>query len=184
MKAYIFVDIQNDFISGVLGSKEAQEMIPRLIDYIHNLKVDKDDLAIITQDTHFAHSYGDYLEGRKLPIPHCIKGTEGWQIPQEVRTAIRDKFGYRKYVEKTTFGSYDVIEWLDFYETFDGNCFYDEIILMGICTDICVISNVLPIKMCYPETPIKVVADCCAGTTPENHQSALNVMKSCQVDII
>lgn len=182
MKAYIFVDIQNDFISGVLGSKEAQEMIPRLIDYIHNLEVDESDIAIITQDTHFAHSYGDYLEGRKLPIPHCIKDTEGWQIPQEVRTAIRDKFCYRRYIEKQNFSSHDIIDWLDFIEIdTDG---YDEIIFMGICTDICVISNVLPVKMYYPETPISVVADCCAGTTPENHQNALNVMKSCQVDII
>lgn len=164
-KVLIIVDMQNDFVTGSLGSKEAQAIVPnvkkKIIEY-----ADRGDRVIFTRDTH-EENYLDTPEGKKLPVKHCINGTAGWQIVPglEIENC--------EYVNKPTFG------WLQ-WDRFGAQ---DEIELIGVCTDICVISNALILKAKYPEAIISVDASCCAGVTPEKHKAALEVMKSCQVDV-
>lgn len=164
-KLLIVIDMQNDFVTGSLGSKEAQAIVPKVQEKIKEYK-NRGDRVIFTRDTHGAN-YLDTAEGRKLPVKHCIKDTEGWQIVPELQAESCE------YINKPTFGW---LYWNDFGET-------DEIELIGVCTDICVISNALILKAKYPEAVISVDASCCAGVTPEKHQAALETMKSCQIDV-
>ena len=165
-KAIVVIDVQVDFVSGALGTAEAQAMIPRLIE---KLEACRDDV-IFTQDTH-KENYVETHEGKNLPIAHCIKGTEGWEIVPEIKPFTQ----YAKAViEKKAFGSTRLPSLLKPY---------DEIEFCGLCTDICVISNALLIKAFYPETLISIDSACCAGSTPEAHQAALTVMKNCQCKI-
>ena len=174
MKILIVVDMQNDFVSMALGTPEAQAIVPAVVEKINENRA-IDNVVIFTQDTH----YGDYmetLEGEKLPVPHCIKDTEGWEIIPEIEESEDDII-----ITKRTFG-YE--EWRD---ALSNILFYspvDEIEICGLCTDICVISNALIIRALYPNMPITVDAKCCAGVTPEKHKAALEVMKSCQIDVI
>lgn len=169
-KVLIIVDMQNDFIDGSLGTKEAQDIVNNVVE---SIKDKKDDyLVLATQDTHF-DNYLSTLEGKNLPVMHCIKGTPGWQIQEDIKVLIEDK----NIFEKNTFGSEDLINYLKEYQP-------DEIELLGLCTDICVISNALLLRAAFPNTPISVIEDCCAGVTPEKHQSALNTMESCQIQVI
>lgn len=162
--------MQNDFIDGSLGTKEAQDIVNNVVE---SIKDKKDDyLVLATQDTHF-DNYLSTLEGKNLPVMHCIKGTPGWQIQEDIKALIEDK----NIFEKNTFGSEDLINYLKEYQP-------DEIELLGLCTDICVISNALLLRAAFPNTPISVIEDCCAGVTPEKHQSALNTMESCQIQVI
>ena len=169
------IDMQNDFITGTLGTEEAKAIVPKVakqLDIVYNQR-DKFDI-LFTLDTH-GENYLDTFEGKKLPVAHCIKGTEGWKLPIDLVEYFYDA----NYIfEKNTFGAKRFIECRDFEDK------YDKIILMGLCTDICVVSNTLLLRMLFPEMIIEVMADCCAGTTKENHNSALNTMKSCQIDII
>lgn len=183
MKALIIVDMQNDFINGSLGSPEAQAIVPNVVNKM-KLHDSTDTVVLFTKDTH-GENYLNTSEGIKLPVEHCIKDTPGWSINK----AIHDEFKKGNYITystgdvingriiKRTFGSYDLLDVLD-------NLDLDEIELCGVCTDICVISNAIMIKNFFPDVKVTVDASCCAGVTPEKHAAALEVMKSCQIDII
>ena len=165
-KTLIVVDMQNDFIDGSLGTKEAQAIVPNVRKKIQEYK-NRGDRIIFTRDTHQT-DYLDTPEGKKLPVEHCIQGTKGWQIADGLVTEDC------QYIDKPTFGW---THWSE--ESLDG-----EIELIGLCTDICVISNALLIKAYLPEVPISVDAACCAGVTPERHENALKAMEMCQIKII
>lgn len=174
-KVLIVVDMQNDFVDGSLGTKEAINIVPKVVDKIKNWK----GPIVYTQDTHFEW-YLDTIEGKKLPVKHCIKNTHGWEINKYVKNALKEKD--RVYnVEKYTFGYSDlpaIVEYL-----IDDNI--DEIELVGLCTGICVSSNATILKShFYNEAEITVDASCCACVTPESHKIALEAMKLQQIKII
>ena len=174
MKALIIIDFQNDFVTGALGTPEARTIIPAIQSLIDEAYTE-DHIIIYTRDTHDA-DYVDTQEGRKLPISHCLYGTDGWNIVPECECKeIPGNLVY--HFNKKQFG-------YDDWEHTEALKAAEEIILCGVCTDICVITNALLLKTYFPETPIKVVASACAGTTPENHAAALQVMQSCQIEII
>ena len=182
MKILIVVDMQNDFITGALGTQEAQSVVNRVV---QRIKDSKDELILFTQDTH-QDDYLDTPEGKKLPIVHCIEGTEGWQIHEKILDAWRKNTSTIRVPElennsfmKPVFGS---IELVDFLKSKAADI--AEIELLGVCTDICVISNAIMIKNTLPEIPIAVNATCCAGVTPQSHQEALNTMKMCHIDLV
>ena len=169
-KLLIVVDMQTDFVTGALGTKEAQAIVPMVAEKIKKAKEDGTDV-IFTLDTH-EENYLDTQEGKQLPVPHCIKNTEGWMLVPQLRPLA----GGCMSVEKPTFGSTRLAHIV-------GRAGYDEIELIGLCTDICVISNAMILKASVPETPISVDASCCAGVTPESHANALAAMKMCQIAI-
>ena len=190
-KVLVVVDMQNDFITGVLGTEEARAITPKVAQYIRD-HADKNTVLFFTRDTHDA----DYLntqEGKKLPIPHCLKDTYGWELAPEMEEAIYDTRGkyfdfdtYFPYVSdhiinKPTFGSVDFQNLLYILNEEDD---VKEITLLGIDTSICVISNALLAKATLPEATIKVVADCCSSINLETHNRALETMKVCQIEIV
>lgn len=164
-KTLIVIDMQKDFINGSLGTKEAVSIIENVKRKIKEYE-DNGDEIIFTRDTHH-ENYLNTNEGRKLPVEHCIKGTEGWKIWEglEVGKAI--------YIDKHTFG---YMNWKDYN--------LENVELVGLCTDICVVSNALIIKATYPEIPVKVDSSCCAGVTPESYKAALTTMRMCQIEIV
>lgn len=170
-KLLVVVDMQNDFVNGSLGTKEAQVIVPRIKKEIESLNLE-DDL-IFTRDTHY-DNYFDTLEGKFLPIKHCIKRTFGHEIVQPL-------LGWRGSIvyNKETFGCDALFTYLD-ASIFE----YDEVHFCGVCTDICVVTNVLLARTALPDTRIIVHANMCAGTTPEKHKMALEVMKSCQIEVV
>ncbi|MBQ1530604.1 MAG: cysteine hydrolase [Solobacterium sp.] len=167
----IAVDLQNDFVSMALGTKEAVEIIPAAVKEIEDPYY---DTVIATFDTH-GEDYLDTFEGKHLPVVHCVKGTEGWLLEEHVEQAVTERNGLR--IEKPTFGSVELLDMLMKEQP-------ESITLIGLCTDICVVSNAMLVRAGLHETPIRVVAAACAGTTPENHDHALAVMKSCQIEIL
>lgn len=171
-KVLVIVDMQNDFIDGVLGTKEAKNIIPNIIDKINTFS----GYISVTMDTH-DDEYLSTQEGIKLPFKHCVYKTFGWQLNSSINDALESK-SYRKYI-KHTFGSQHLAHELQGL----GNRI-EEIELVGVCTDICVISNALLLKAFLPEVKITVDAKCCAGVTPESHKNALESMKMCQINII
>lgn len=164
-KALIVVDMQKDFVTGTLGSVAAQAIIPQIQSKIKEYKDNGQDV-IFTRDTHY-DNYLNTLEGKNLPVPHCIKGTAGWEVIPELDDP------ECLHIDKETFGYRS-------WENFDQ---YDEFELCGVCTDICVVSNALALRMFYPEKLITVDANCCAGTSEEAHQAALLTMRSCQIGV-
>ena len=167
MRFLIVVDMQNDFISGSLGSKLAEAIVPNVVEKVKTY----DGTVIFTRDTHFA----DYLstqEGKNLPVKHCIKDTAGWEICDELKPFVK------KVVDKITFGSVELPEVIKSYGEE-----IDEIELCGLCTDICVISNAMILKASFPETKIIIDSKCCAGVSVESHNTALEAMKAVQIDI-
>ena len=166
MKTLIVVDMQNDFIDGALGTHEAQVIVPNVKKKIEEYK-SRGDHIVFTMDTHQSN-YLETNEGKHLPVEHCIEETEGWKIADEL-----DYPGY-PVVLKPTFGNLHWKTWFDF----------EEIELVGLCTDICVVSNALILKAMFPEIEITVDASCCAGVTPETHKAALQTMKMCQINVI
>lgn len=169
----IVVDIQNDFVDGALGTAEAVAIVNNAAKKIKEFNGE----IFITYDTHF-ENYMESAEGEKLPVPHCIKGTYGWEINQDIAESLEGK-NFTK-VEKYTFGSTELpnlIKKVVKNEDFD-------ITLIGLCTDICVVSNALILKANFPEKEIYVDASCCAGVTPETHNAALSTMKMCQINVI
>lgn len=168
MKILVVVDMQKDFIDGALGTAEAVAIVPAVKALIENF----DGKVYFTRDTHF-DNYMQTEEGKHLPVPHCIKDTEGWQIHPDL-----DALRTTEPVNKLTFGSRELIALLA------NETDVESITLCGLCTDICVISNALLIKAYYPEIPLFVVENACAGVTPESHQNALSAMKMCQVEIV
>lgn len=173
-KILIVVDMQNDFINGSLGTKEAENIVTNVIEKIKQYENDDADIYY-TKDTHF-DNYLDTIEGKNLPVEHCIKGTEGWMIPSNI---LRDHQGY--VIEKYTFGSKDLFDYL--YKIYLNEPFA-SIELIGLCTDICVISNALLAKAYFPNIIIIVDSMCCAGVTIESHQKALDTMKMCQIIVL
>lgn len=173
-KILIVIDMQNDFITGSLGTKEAQQIVHSVKEKVENFDGD----VLFTRDTHFE----DYLstqEGKNLPVKHCIKNSSGWEIHPEL-DALRAKLNATVF-DKITFGSQELAEKL--HQLNKANKI-SEIVLIGLCTDICVISNALTIKAFLPEVSISVDSTCCAGVTPESHENALNAMKMCQINIL
>ena len=164
MKVLVVVDMQNDFISGSLGSDEAKGIVPFVKDKIMNY----DGRVIFTRDTHM-QDYLNTREGRNLPVEHCIKDTDGWQICDELKNFATE------IVDKITFGSCDLPEII-------GEA-PEEIEICGLCTDICVISNAMILKAAFPEIDIIVDSKCCAGVTPESHNNAIEAMKAVQIII-
>lgn len=185
MKVIVVVDMQNDFITGSLGSPEAVEVKDKMIKYLREQDYNNTKV-IFTMDTH----RGDYLEsyeGKKLPISHCIINTEGWKINKELYEIVPADSKETQF--KQTFGSLDLTETvmdtiLNAYLESDTENFFDEIEIVGVCTDICVVSNALILRAYYPNTKIKVISELCAGTSKEAHNAALMVMNSCQIDIV
>lgn len=176
MKIVVVVDVQRDFVYGALGSVEAQTAMKDIIDRL--MQIDANNKVIFTRDTH-EENYLETQEGKNLPVPHCIYGTLGWQIADRIDNIPLS--GQVQYVNKPIFGSYELIADIeDIRSEFD----VDEVELFGFCTDICVISNALMIKSAFPELKVKVNAACCAGVTPAKHEAALEVMRSCQIEII
>lgn len=169
----IVVDMQKDFVDGALGTKEAQAIVPNVMDKILNF----DGQIFATLDTHAAN-YMESSEGKKLPVPHCIKGTPGWMLNDMVAAVLEQK-GYTP-VEKVTFGS--VILPRLIYQAAAGESFTIE--MVGLCTDICVVSNALMLKANFPEAEITVDSSCCAGVSTATHQAALDTMRCCQINIV
>ena len=170
MKVLIVIDMQVDFINGSLGTKEAQAIVPNVINKIKEYEKIDNSIIVFTKDTHF-ENYLETSEGKNLPVIHCIKGTPGWEIPAEI---IRNHGAH--VIEKPTFGSFDLIDLMNEIKP-------DEIELIGLCTDICVVTNALLLKANFYETPISVDSSCCAGVTPKSHLEALNTMKMCQIKV-
>ena len=173
MKCLVVIDVQNDFVSGSLGTPEAQAMLPRLGGKLRGFE----GCVWMTLDTHGA-DYMDTQEGKHLPVPHCVRETEGWQLAGELGK-LAESFG-AGIVEKPTFGSEELVASLKaLYEAGE----LESIELVGLCTDICVVSNALMLKAAMPELPMSVDSACCAGVTPQKHEAALEVMRSCQIAV-
>lgn len=182
-KLLIVIDAQNDFITGALRNEEAIKTLPNLIKLIE----EHNGTIIATRDTHYIDTneehigYNDSLEGKLLPVQHCITNTNGWQIEENVLKVLNSKNeGWQQkfhIINKKSFGYDHWREELKFYN-------FDEIVIAGYCTDICVVSNTLILRALYPNIPITVVSNACAGVTPEKHNAALETMRSCQINII
>lgn len=168
-KLLIVVDMQNDFVSGSLGSGDAAAIVENVVEKVKKAESEKEDI-IFTRDTH-GEDYLNTQEGRHLPVVHCVKGTKGWEIVDELLPYVKE------VVDKPTFGSLELAEKV----RAKG---YTDIEVVGLCTDICVVSNVMILKAVMPEAVITVDSRCCAGVTKESHQSALDTMKMCQAEII
>ncbi len=169
-KLLVVIDMQNDFIDQALGSAEAEKTVAECVDLIADKSYTK---VIATMDTH-GENYMETLEGKYLPVPHCIKNSDGWKLHPLIQEAL-DARG-AEIIEKPTFGSINLIDLVKKIQP-------DEITVCGLCTDICVISNALLMRAALPDTEIKVVAKACAGTTIAKHNAAIAVMESCQIQI-
>lgn len=172
-KILIVVDMQKDFVDGALGTKEAQGIVDNVVAKIEGSQ----GRIFATLDTH-QRDYLETAEGRKLPVPHCIKDSDGWLLNEKVLHALSEK-NYRT-IEKGTFGSTKLVEEIG-RASAEGEI---ELELVGLCTDICVVSNALLLKAYFPEMKICVDASCCAGVTPKTHEAALETMRMCQIDIL
>lgn len=173
-KILCVIDMQNDFINGALGTPEAQAIVPKVKEKIENL--DNDTLVVFTRDTH----YSDYMEtheGKLLPVPHCIKSTDGWQINSSLTELFADA---PVVIDKPTFGSFDLMHQIEIMYPYQK---IDEIEFVGLCTGICIISNALIARAFFPEVEIVVDRSCCACVSPESHINALEAMKLCQITI-
>lgn len=175
-KVLIVVDMQNDFIDGSLGTPEAQAIVPKVVEKIKNWDGD----IVFTKDTHYKN-YLNTREGRHLPIEHCLQNTPGHNFPKDIDDFVIERYMKTLYknvdvITKSSFGSYGLPELL--FEP------VEHIEIIGLCTDICVISNAIIIQSYFPETEIYIDASCCAGTTPEMHRKALDVMRGLQMNII
>lgn len=176
MDVLVIIDVQNDFITGSLGTSEAQKIVPNIMNLVKDWKGD----IYYTYDTH-DKSYLETHEGINLPIEHCIKGQKGWEYPEELYSLLvaHNDSEFKSYsVEKRVFGS------LGLPYTIFRNSNPDSITICGLVTDICVISNALLLRSAFPEIEINVIADTCAGVTPELHQRALDIMQSCQINVV
>ena len=170
MKVLVVVDVQKDFVDGSLGTKEAVSIVDNVVKEIGDPSYDR---IFATLDTHGPGYLGTF-EGKHLPVEHCIRGTDGWKLDGKVEEALRGKNA--EIIEKPTFGSYALVQELTALHP-------DEIVLVGLCTDICVISNALLLRAAMYGTEITVVSSACAGVTPAKHEAALEVMASCQINI-
>ncbi len=184
MKILVVVDMQNDFISGVLGTKEAQAIVPAVATRIQKAREDGEKI-IFTRDCHSANNYMTSVEGRHLPVPHCILRTEGWEIYDAIKSLMTEQ-EKDFIVDKETFGAYDLPDFVvDFHDSSDP---ITEITVIGLCTDICVISNAIVLKSFFssPDCPVEINVDasCCAGVSPESHKRALETMKVLHINVL
>ena len=170
-KLLIVIDMQNDFIDGALGTKEAAAIVENVKAKIRSYPAAD---VIATMDTHTA-DYMETQEGKNLPVPHCIRGTAGWKPDAAVKKALGENV---IWVEKGTFGAVDLPKIIGKRRKIE------EFLFVGVCTDICVISNAMIVKAAFPEVPVKIAADCCAGVTPQSHENALAAMQVCQMEIV
>ncbi len=171
-KLLVVVDMQKDFVDGALGTKEAVAIVPAVVEKISEYDI-KD--VFVTRDTH-QKDYMNTQEGKNLPVEHCIEGTPGWELDAQVAKAVKGA----TFVNKPTFGSVDLAKMIS-----DIACKEEiEIELIGLCTDICVVSNALLLKASMPEVKISVDSSCCAGVTPQKHDAALETMRSCQIEVV
>lgn len=170
-RVLVVIDMQNDFITGSLGTKEAQAIVEKVCRKIQGF----DGEVLFTLDTH-GPDYLETQEGRLLPVAHCIKGTPGWELEPRVKALCKTT-----PIEKPTFGSTGLADVLQAKHIYGGGL--DEVVFVGLCTDICVVSNALLVKARLPEVPLTVDASCCAGVTPEAHQHALAVLRSCLINV-
>lgn len=185
MKILVVIDVQNDFITGALRNEEAIKRVPNIVKEINEYKA---DFIFATKDTHYKN-YSETMEGKKLPVPHCIRDTDGWQIEPTVADAIiNSNCTFYYTILKETFG-YD--EWGKVFNHIIKSLYEQdikqeelEIEIIGYCTDICVISNTLILKATFPNAKIKVKESCCAGVTKESHDIALKAMQACHIDIV
>lgn len=175
MNVLVVVDMQKDFIDGSLGTKEAVSIVRGVVEKIRRF----DGRVIATRDTH-GEDYLETAEGRNLPVVHCVRDTPGWQLQKEVEEALREKADCR-IIDKPTFGSVELGEYVRRLNEEEP---VDKMTLVGLCTDICVISNALLLKAYLPEVPIEVDISCCAGVTPKSHDQAAEAMKMCQIEIV
>lgn len=175
MNILVVVDMQKDFIDGSLGTKEAEAIVPEVTEKIRGFE----GPVIATRDTH-GNDYLETEEGRHLPVMHCVKDTPGWQLHPEVEKALAAKADSR-IIDKPAFGSVELGEYV---KELNAKERVEKITLMGLCTDICVISNALLLKAYLPETPVEVDLSCCAGVTPQSHGQAAEAMKMCQIGIV
>ena len=173
-KLLIVVDMQNDFIDGSLGTEEARNIVEPVCEKI----IEFGGQIFVTQDTH-SDNYLETLEGRHLPVEHCIANTEGWLINSFIRNALKSK-NYA-FIEKEIFGSMKLVDQIA--KILDKGV-KGSIEIVGLCSDICVVSNALMLRSAFPNTEITVDASCCAGVTPDKHKAAMEVMKSCQINVI
>ncbi|MBD5085717.1 MAG: cysteine hydrolase [Clostridiales bacterium] len=170
-KILLVIDMQNDFIDGALGTPEAVAIVDNVVAEIDKYPAED---VFATRDTH-AENYLETQEGSNLPVTHCVKGTSGW----ELNSKIADALGNAVIIDKPTFGSKELAERMAQLAREDEL----DITLVGLCTDICVVSNALLIKAFLPETPVRVISACCAGVTPDSHQAALKTMQMCQIQV-
>ena len=170
-KILLVIDMQNDFIDGALGTPEAEAIVDDVAAEIAKFPAAD---VFATRDTH-PENYLDTQEGKNLPVVHCVKGTPGWELNPQIAAALGDA----AIIDKPTFGSKELADRMAQLAQEDEL----DITLVGLCTDICVVSNALLIKAFLPETPVRVIAGCCAGVTPESHQAALKTMQMCQIQI-
>lgn len=175
MDILVVVDMQNDFIDGSLGTKEAAGIVENVVEKIRGFN----GKVIATRDTH-GEDYLESEEGKNLPVVHCVKDTPGWQIQKDVQDALMER-GDVKVIDKPTFGSVALGEYI---RCLDEEEPVGSVTLIGLCTDICVISNALLVKAYLPEVPVSVDISCCAGVTPQSHAQAAEAMKMCQISII
>jgi len=176
MKVLVVVDMQKDFVDGVLGTKEAEIIVPAVVERVREAYADPNTIVLFTRDTH-KQNYMETQEGKNLPYPHCVERTEGWEIIPELREYSRKAVGI--IADKPSFGSLTLPALVK--EATHNNL--EEIELCGLCTEICVNSNAAILKAAFPEVPIKVDANLCAGVTPQNHAIGLLSMKSWQIDV-
>ncbi|MDE6983154.1 MAG: cysteine hydrolase [Lachnospiraceae bacterium] len=169
-KVLVVVDMQKDFIDGALGTKEAVAIVDNVAAAVKSF----DGEVIFTRDTH-GDNYLETQEGRNLPVPHCIQGTDGWQLDRKLEVLRTDSM---RLFDKPTFGSVALAEYLK------AEADLESVTLIGLCTDICVISNALLIKANLPEVEVRVIEQCCAGVTPQSHANAIEAMKMCQIQIV
>ena len=176
MNVLVVVDMQKDFIDGSLGTKEAVAIVPGVVEKIRGFT----GKVIATRDTH-SEDYLESEEGKHLPVVHCVKDTPGWQINSDVEKAVRAKEDFY-IIDKPTFGSVELGEYVKQLNSPADPV--EKITLIGLCTDICVLSNALLLKAYLPEVPIEVDISCCAGVTPQSHDQAAEAMKMCQIGIV
>ena len=185
MKVLVVVDMQYDFVYGALGSDEARAIVPNVKEKIEKCAADSSYAIVYTRDTHF-NDYLDTNEGKHLPVPHCKVNTLGWLVLDNVFGA-SEGATHVDVFNKYTFGMEDIATMLETIPSLvEGweNEVIESIELIGVCTDICVVSNALLLKTTFTETPIIVDSSCCAGVTPAKHEAALEVMRSCQIEVI
>ena len=168
-KLLVVTDMQNDFVTGSLGTKEAEQIVENVVNKVEEHRKLGEDI-LFTRDTHQT-DYLKTLEGKKLPVEHCIEGTRGWEIIDELKSFAE------QIIDKTTFGCKNLADYVK-----EGG--YGEVEFIGLCTDICVITNVLLLKTFFPEMKLIVDPSCCAGVTPKTHEAALETMNMCQIDLV